>query len=261
MTTAYVALGSNMGERLMNLGRAVDAIADLPETHVTRVSSAYESEPAYVADQPAFANAVVEVQTSLEPGAFLAYLLDIEDQMGRVRDQDKGPRVIDLDLLLFGDEEWNSDDLKLPHPGLLERGFVVWPLLEIAPGIALPDGTHPRRANVTVGKVTGELGRVPDAGVAAHGIPVTGEWVVVAESSSAVDALGGFDAALGIVKAALDDEGIPTAYDPYEPGTDLDPFGLPMTFRILVPEEYAEKAAEITAQVAAAPPDFSEVGE
>lgn len=257
MPTAFIGLGSNLGDRLGNLAEAVEAIAHVPETHVEAVSGAYESEPAYVTDQPAFANAVIQVSTGLEAPALLGFLSDIERDMGRERDRDKGPRIIDLDLLLFGDEEWNSAELTLPHPGLLERDFVVRPLLEIAPRVTLPDGTHPRRANVTVGKVTAELGPLPDAGEARHQVPVgPDEWVVVAESTSSADALGGFDAELMLDKAALEAEGIPFAFDPYEPGADLDPFGLPMVFKLLVPADHAERALALIDEVESAPSDL-----
>ncbi|TLM98671.1 MAG: 2-amino-4-hydroxy-6-hydroxymethyldihydropteridine diphosphokinase, partial [Actinobacteria bacterium] len=140
MVTAYIGLGSNAGDRLGNLAGAVESIGHIPLTHVEEVSHAYESEPAYVLEQANFFNAAVEVSTGLEPEALLEHLLRIEDEMGRARDMDKGPRTIDLDLLLYDDEEISSPNLTVPHEGLTERAFVVWPLLEIAPGLHLPGG-------------------------------------------------------------------------------------------------------------------------
>jgi 2-amino-4-hydroxy-6-hydroxymethyldihydropteridine diphosphokinase len=253
MITAFIGLGSNSGDRLGNLGRAVDAIAHLPETHVEAVSNAYESEPAYVTDQPAFVNAVAQVRTALEAEALLAYLLDIEAQLGRVRLVDKGPRTIDLDLLLYGDEEQHSDTLTLPHPGIGERDFVVTPLLEIAPRTHLPDGTLLERSKTTVGEIVADLGPVPDVG-AGHNEPVDADsWVVVAESSYAPDPVASWDSALQLRREVLEGEGVPFAFDPHEPGLDMDPFGLPTTFKLLVPVEYEQRAKELFAELDAAP--------
>ena len=140
MTIAYIGLGSNEGDRLANLAGAVDAIAEIPDTHVERASNAYESEAAYATDQAHFANAVIEITTGLDALVLLGYLQQVEDTMGRVRDQDNGPRIIDVDILLFGDEEMTSVALTIPHSGLTEREFVVVPLLELSPHVRLPDG-------------------------------------------------------------------------------------------------------------------------
>lgn len=256
MSTAYIGFGSNMGDRMMNLAHAVERIAHLPQTHVEAVSNAYESVPAYVEDQPLFLNAVAEVTTGLAADALLAFLLDIEVEMGRVRERDQGPRVIDLDLLLFDDEEWNSEALTLPHPGIAERDFVVTPLTEIAPRIKLPDGTPLRRSEATVGDVLRDLGPIPDVDV-AHDVPVEpAEWVVVAEGEAPADGIVGFDASLQLKHEVLTDEGIPVAWDPYEPGTDMDPFGLAVVHKLLVPAADAERARELMAAVDAAPTVF-----
>jgi len=256
MTTAYIGLGSNMGDRLGNLSRAVDGIAHIPETHVEEVSHAYESVAAYDEEQPHFLNAVVEVSTGLQPDSLLAFLLDLEVDMGRVRVSDKGPRIIDLDLLLFGDEEWSSPELTLPHPGILERDFVVTPLLEIAPRTELPDGTMLRRSEANVGSVLRDYGPIPDAG-AEHNMPIEDvEWVVVAEGQWAQDAVAGFDVGLRLKAEVLEAEEIPFAYSPYEPGTDMDPFGMQMSFKIMVPEEYAQSAKALLDLVEAAPPVY-----
>jgi len=258
MATAYIGLGSNLGDRLGNLAMAVERIAHLPETHVEEVSHAYESVPAYDESQPDFVNAVAEVTTGLQADALLGYLLEIETEMGRVRESEKGPRVIDLDLLLFGEEEWNSAELVVPHPGLAERDFVVTPLLQIAPRTTLPDGTPLRRSTATVGTVLRDLGEVPDAGE-SHNVPVEQvTWVVVAESESATGTIAGFDAGLTLKREVLEAEGIPFAYSPYEPGTDMDPFGMQTTFQLMVPEEYAQTAAALLELVEAASPVFPE---
>lgn len=257
MVTAFIALGSNLGDRLGTLSRAVDAVAHLSETHVERVSHAYESVPAYELDQPHYLNAVIEVSTGLEADALLGFLLDLETTMGRVRDAENGPRVIDLDLLLYDEEERVSDELTLPHPGITERDFVLTPLLEIAPRTKLPDGTPLRRSDASEGEVIRDLGPVPDAG-ASHNMPIDDvSWSVVSESSSG-DAVAGFDAGLLLHKQVLQSENIPFAFEPFEPGVDIDPFGLPITYRLLVPDEYAERARELLVAVEAAEPQFPE---
>jgi len=258
MTTAYIGLGSNLGDRLGNVALAIEKLAHLPETHVQKVSHAYESVAAYDESQPDFVNAVAEVSTGLEADGLLGYLLEIESEMGRVRETARGPRSIDLDLLLFGDEEWNSPEITVPHPGIAERDFVVTPLLQIAPRTTLPDGTPLRRSTATVGTVLRDLGEVPDAGE-AHNVPVEQvAWVVVAESDSATGTVAGFDAGLKLKQEVLESEGIPFAYSPYEPGTDMDPFGMQATFQLMVPEEYAQTAAALLDLVEAAAPVFPE---
>jgi len=256
MVTAYIGLGSNVGDRIGSLSRAIDAIAHLPETHVTRISHAYETAPAYLEEQAAFVNAVIEVETGLEADALLARLLSIEDEMGRVRAEPNSPRTIDLDLLLFGSEERESEFLTLPHPRLLERDFVVTPLLEITPEVELPGGYHPRRAAVTMGPVVRDLGRIPDAG-AAHNMPIEEtEWVAVAESEGPQTPLGGFDAGLQFKREVLEQEGIPFAFEPFEPGIDTDVLGRPRSFSLVVPAEYGERALALLSAVEAATPQM-----
>jgi 2-amino-4-hydroxy-6-hydroxymethyldihydropteridine diphosphokinase len=256
MPTAYIALGSNEGDRLLNLGRAVDALSDLDDVRVTAVSHAYESEAAYLAGQPHFANAVVAAETDLESDQLLGYLLQIEESMGRVRTVENGPRTIDLDILLLGDEDSQTADLTIPHPRLLERDFVVTPLLEIAPGVQLPDGTSVTRDNATVGPVVGDLGPIPDVG-ALHNDPVLpGEWVDVADGTRDQDVVAGWDPQLMLIREILEQSEIPYRWDPYEPEATTDPFGLPTQFRILVPESYRGQALELIAAVMAAEPQF-----
>lgn len=258
MTTAYVGLGSNMGDRMMNLARAVEAIAHLPETHVEQVSDAYESAPAYLEDQPSFLNAALQITTSLEADALLGHLLDVEAALGREKTVDNGPRVIDLDLLLFGDEEWNSDELTLPHPGLLERDFVLTPLIEIAPDLRLPDGSALVREGVLVGEVAADLGPIPDLG-AAHDAPIEPvNWVVVASSETTADRIVGFDASLQLKHEVLTQEGVPVAWEPREPGADIDPFGMETVYRLLVPEHERDRATSVLEAIEQAEPEYPE---
>lgn len=134
--TAYISIGSNIGNRLANLR---DAIIRLGEAGtVTRRSSWYETEPLEFTAQPWFVNGVLEVRTQLSAEQLMRRLLEIERAMGRERTQAKGPRKIDLDLLLFDDEIVNTGELTLPHPAMHERRFVLAPLAEIAPGVMHP---------------------------------------------------------------------------------------------------------------------------
>jgi 2-amino-4-hydroxy-6-hydroxymethyldihydropteridine diphosphokinase len=132
MPTVYLSLGSNLSDREANL-RA--AIAALPQAgvRVTQVSSLYETEPVDYLDQPWFLNCVVEAETNLESHALLRVLHAIEAQLGNKKDFAKGPRKIDLDILLYGSETIATPDLQVPHPRMLQRRFVLMPLAEIAP--------------------------------------------------------------------------------------------------------------------------------
>ena len=135
---AYIGLGTNLGDRLGNIQEALRKLDDLPIIQSVRVSSVYEAAPVGVTDQPFFLNLVVAVRTSLAPQALLDALLHIENQMGRVRTERWGPRVIDMDLLLYGGAQVALPGLTVPHPRLRERGFVLIPLAEIAPELTLP---------------------------------------------------------------------------------------------------------------------------
>jgi 2-amino-4-hydroxy-6-hydroxymethyldihydropteridine diphosphokinase len=157
VTRAYIGLGSNLGDRVASLRAALDSLDATPGVRVEAVSGIYESQPWGVVDQPAFANAVVEVETDLAPLELLDALKRVEAAAGRTAGVRYGPRPLDLDLLLFGDEEVDLPRLTVPHPRLLERDFVVTPLLEIAPAAALPDGTPVTREHATEGRVTGRL--------------------------------------------------------------------------------------------------------
>ena len=135
---AYLGVGTNLGNRMGNIQEALRKLGDLPTIQLVRVSSVYETAPVGVTDQPDFLNLVIAVRTSLAPPALLGALLNIENQMGRVRTERWGPRVIDLDLLLYGGERVSLPELTVPHPRLRERAFVLTPLAEIAPELALP---------------------------------------------------------------------------------------------------------------------------
>lgn len=132
MKLVYIALGSNLGDREENLRRAREQI-DARDLRMLRASSIYETEPRDVEDQPWFLNQVIECQTELFPRQLLARLQKIERAMGRKRRVTKGPREIDLDILLFGDAVVKAPELEVPHPRLTERRFVLEPLAELVP--------------------------------------------------------------------------------------------------------------------------------
>jgi 2-amino-4-hydroxy-6-hydroxymethyldihydropteridine diphosphokinase len=135
---AFIGLGSNLGEREAQLRAALDAIAQLPTTQLVRVSSLYDTEPVGETDQPNFLNAVAQVDTELTARQLLWNLLLIERRLGRLRTRRWGPRTIDLDLLLYGSLVVDEPDLKVPHPELTRRSFVLVPLVELDPMLAHP---------------------------------------------------------------------------------------------------------------------------
>lgn len=138
-TDAYIALGSNLGDRELNLLRAVAEIGKLPESKVSALSSFYETSPVGVIDQPSFFNAVLRLATKLPPHDLLTRLQHIENEIfHRTRDIRWGARTMDLDLLLYGDEVISSADLSVPHPRMAERRFVLQPLHDIAPDVIHP---------------------------------------------------------------------------------------------------------------------------
>jgi 2-amino-4-hydroxy-6-hydroxymethyldihydropteridine diphosphokinase len=140
MALAYIALGSNLGDRALMLSRAIEGLGKLG--WVVARSSVYETDPVGYRDQPAFLNAVVALETELDPVPLLRGLLAIEFQMGRDRSQGKpkGPRTVDLDLLMMGERVVREAELTLPHPALAQRRFVLAPLAEIAPQLRHPGG-------------------------------------------------------------------------------------------------------------------------
>lgn len=137
MITVYIALGTNVGEREDNL---LQALRLLPESgvHIRRVSSIYETEPVDYLDQEWFLNMALEAQTELDALDLLSALRVIEARMGSKKAFAKGPRKIDLDILLYGNETIDTPELQVPHPRMLERKFVLVPLAEIAPGLRHP---------------------------------------------------------------------------------------------------------------------------
>ena len=139
MTRAYVGLGANLGERERMLRAAVDALAAVDGIEVVAVSTLRETEPVGVGEQPRFLNGVVALDTTLAAGELLDRLLALERRFGRVRTPgEHGPRTLDLDLLLYGDEEIEEPGLTIPHTRLHERRFVLEPLAELAPGLVVP---------------------------------------------------------------------------------------------------------------------------
>jgi 2-amino-4-hydroxy-6-hydroxymethyldihydropteridine diphosphokinase len=132
----YLSLGSNLGDRAANLRMAIDSLRELGE--VVAVSSFYETEPMEVSDQPWFLNCAVALKTELMPRQFLSRMLKIEREMGRRRVRPKGPRTIDIDILLFGNSVVHTAQLDVPHPAMHQRRFVLQPLSEIA-----ADARHP----------------------------------------------------------------------------------------------------------------------
>ena len=137
-TPAYVGVGSNLNGPEGQVERAIDAISRIPESELDARSSLYQSAPFGPVDQPDFVNAVVRLMTNLDAPFLFHHLRQIESSQGRVRGKHWGPRVIDLDLLVFGDVIIDLDDLNVPHPGIAERNFVLLPLQEIAPDLVIP---------------------------------------------------------------------------------------------------------------------------
>jgi len=137
MKTAYLGLGSNLGDRQANLDDAVRRLASERVT-VKRRSSIWETAPRDVLDQPWFLNQVIEVETDLFPRQLFQHIQRIEREMGRLKRIPKGPRPIDLDILLYGNAVVKSPELEIPHPGMTERRFVLAPLAELAPDLLHP---------------------------------------------------------------------------------------------------------------------------
>jgi 2-amino-4-hydroxy-6-hydroxymethyldihydropteridine diphosphokinase len=140
MTRAYIGLGSNLGDREATLRAAVDELAALPGVEVVALSTLVDTEPVGYLDQPRFLNGVVALETDLQARMLLDVLLALEARFGRDRAAApaQGPRTLDLDLLLYGDAEIDEDGLRVPHPRLHERAFVLGPLQEVAPGLEVP---------------------------------------------------------------------------------------------------------------------------
>ncbi|MBU1669560.1 MAG: 2-amino-4-hydroxy-6-hydroxymethyldihydropteridine diphosphokinase [Actinobacteria bacterium] len=153
MTRAYLGLGSNEGDRMENLRQGVMALKEADGVVVVGISSVYESEPVGMTDQPDFLNAVVAVETTLDPNELLELAFEVERRQGRQRLLRWGPRTLDVDLLVVGDVVSDDPALTLPHPRLNERRFVLEPLMEVEPELRLPDGTP---AGVLLERLGGE---------------------------------------------------------------------------------------------------------
>jgi len=165
---AYLGLGSNIGVRTQSIRQSLE-LMPAEGIQVLRVSRMYETEPWGVGNQPRFINAVCEVETELEPEALLQAIKRIEKALGREPGVRWGPRPIDIDILLYGDKQIHTNDLVIPHPGMLWRASVLVPLVELA-----PDLRHPRTGR-TMQEHLRDLGPVPDVALYPPGLPVRKE--------------------------------------------------------------------------------------
>ncbi|MDO6444879.1 2-amino-4-hydroxy-6-hydroxymethyldihydropteridine diphosphokinase [Colwellia sp. 1_MG-2023] len=142
MTLAYIGLGSNLSDPKAQIHQAIEQVKAIPNTRSTSISSLYFSRPMGPQDQPDYMNAVMAVETNLPALALLDHLQAIENKAGRVRKENRwGARILDLDILLFGNEVINNERLTVPHYGMKVREFVLIPLAEIAETLIMPDGT------------------------------------------------------------------------------------------------------------------------
>jgi 2-amino-4-hydroxy-6-hydroxymethyldihydropteridine diphosphokinase len=138
VTVAYVGLGANLGSREETLRRAVELLGEEDGVEVLAVSQLRETDPVGVVEQPLFLNGAVQVDTTRTPRELLGLLLEIERSLGRVREERWGPRTVDLDLLVFGDEVVDEPGLRVPHPHLHERRFALEPLADLDPELEIP---------------------------------------------------------------------------------------------------------------------------
>ncbi|HAT2610959.1 TPA: 2-amino-4-hydroxy-6-hydroxymethyldihydropteridine diphosphokinase [Kluyvera intermedia] len=140
-TLCYIAIGSNLASPLEQVKAALDALGEIPQSRVAAVSAFYRTPPLGPQDQPDYLNAAVALETTLEADALLDHTQRIELQQGRVRKAERwGPRTLDLDIMLFGDRVIQTPRLTVPHYDMRNRGFMLWPLFEIAPALVFPDG-------------------------------------------------------------------------------------------------------------------------
>lgn len=153
MKTAYLGLGANIGDSKGNLREAVRQIAADSSCEVTAVSPLYETKPVGFEDQPDFLNAVIEVKTKLSPSDILSLCNKVEENLGRKRTIRWGPRVIDIDVLLYEDMESSDESLTIPHPRMLERAYVLAPLADIAPNMELVGGITASEAAQRIGQM------------------------------------------------------------------------------------------------------------
>ncbi|MGR5555392.1 2-amino-4-hydroxy-6-hydroxymethyldihydropteridine diphosphokinase [Vibrio fortis] len=142
MITAYIAVGSNLADPVSQANLAIETLKSLPQSKFIATSKLYSSTPMGPQNQPDYINAVVAIETELTPIELLNCTQAIEQEQGRVRKDERwGPRTLDLDIILYGNEVIDSERLTVPHYGMKEREFVLYPLAEIAPSLQLPDGT------------------------------------------------------------------------------------------------------------------------
>jgi len=138
----YIAVGSNLASPLDQVNAAIAALGEIPETKIASVSSFYRTPPLGPQDQPDYLNTAVALDTRLEPETLLDNTQRIELRQGRIRKEERwGPRTLDLDIMLFGDLIIHTARLTVPHYDMHNRGFMLWPLAEIAPDLIFPDGT------------------------------------------------------------------------------------------------------------------------
>jgi len=139
MTIAYIGLGSNMESPRQHITTAIQSLGEIQSTRIINVSSLYKSKPMGPQNQGDYINAVVQIETEMEPTELLNCLQAIENDHGRVRAEHWGPRTIDLDILMFGNEIIQNDRLTVPHPEITNRSFVIVPLAEIDPACVVPE--------------------------------------------------------------------------------------------------------------------------
>lgn len=150
MTLAYIAIGSNLASPLEQVNAAVQALGEIPQSRIVAISSFYRTPPLGPQDQPDYLNAAVVLDTALDAETLLDNTQRIELQQGRVRKAERwGPRTLDLDIMLFGNEVINTSRLTVPHYDMKNRGFMLWPLFEVAPDLTFPDGIPLREIPTT----------------------------------------------------------------------------------------------------------------
>jgi 2-amino-4-hydroxy-6-hydroxymethyldihydropteridine diphosphokinase len=159
----YLSLGGNLGDPAKAMGAALRILDEDTSTEVVRVSSLYRTPPWGKTDQPDFLNAAAEIETGLSPRELLDLCLEAERRLKRVRQERWGPRLVDIDILVFGDRRINEAGLDIPHPRMLERAFVLVPLAEIAPDFIVEGGS-----------LAGHLGNIDRAGI--EKLPSGGDW-------------------------------------------------------------------------------------
>ena len=162
MVTAYIGLGANLGDREANINRALVELVRSGACRLVRVSPIYETEPVGIRDQPDFLNAAADIETAMAPRGLLAAISDVERRLGREETVRWGPRVIDIDILLYGDKCLAEDNLEIPHPEMHRRAFVLTPLAAIAPEVMHPS------LGLTVMQMSRDIG---SEGVRRYGEP------------------------------------------------------------------------------------------